>query len=70
MAKEQDRETDKQAILSETEGHRKQLLRLETHFLLSNRLSDYVLNYNIITTPGFQQPDGVEEGKSGLQAGH
>ncbi len=29
MAKEQDRETDKQAILSETEGHRKQTLRLE-----------------------------------------
>uniref|UniRef100_A0A672T8K3 BCL2 interacting protein 1 n=1 Tax=Sinocyclocheilus grahami TaxID=75366 RepID=A0A672T8K3_SINGR len=26
MAKEQDRETDKQAILSETEGHRKQML--------------------------------------------
>ncbi len=31
MAKEQDRETDKQAILSETEGHRKQTLRLEKH---------------------------------------
>lgn len=29
MAKEQDRETDKQALLSETEGHRKQMLRLE-----------------------------------------
>lgn len=31
MAKEQDRETDKQTILSETEGHRKQMLRLEKH---------------------------------------
>lgn len=29
MAKEQDRETDKQAILSETESHRRQNLRWE-----------------------------------------
>lgn len=36
MAKEQDRETDKQAILSETEGHRKQMFRLEKQYLFSD----------------------------------
>lgn len=30
MAKEQDRETEKQAILSETESNRRQMLRYET----------------------------------------
>lgn len=30
MAKEQDKETDKNIIMAETEGHRKQVLRWET----------------------------------------
>ncbi|XP_052393514.1 vesicle transport protein SEC20 [Carassius gibelio] len=36
MAKEQDRETDKQAILSETEGHRKQMLSNQTAWRKAN----------------------------------
>ncbi|XP_076835924.1 vesicle transport protein SEC20 [Brachyhypopomus gauderio] len=36
MAKEQDRETDKNAILTETEGHRKQMLSNQTAWRKSN----------------------------------
>lgn len=39
MAKEQDRETDKQAILSETQSHRKQMLRLDKHFFILQSFS-------------------------------
>ncbi|XP_059398369.1 vesicle transport protein SEC20-like [Carassius carassius] len=63
MAKEQDRETDKQAILSEMEGHRKQMLSNQTAWRKANLACKMVID-NLEKDELLQGGDSVRQRKA------
>ncbi|XP_030621873.1 vesicle transport protein SEC20 isoform X1 [Chanos chanos] len=66
MGKEQDRESDKQALLSQAEGHRKQMLRKLTKESLAQTSSDITESLMSISRMMSQQVQQSEETMSTL----